>query len=355
MKSAFLLSVAVLLCGWRSCHCQSTEGLTSAATGQFNALNRQLSVVQSVLSELSRSLGEVVNTGTRTVNSNTEALSASFTPIINQLSTLQQALNNVATQAQKIIESSSRVITGQPLASAETLDNSATAVPSATPQSEASTAAPATTAKIDTTSNKGTPSETAISQVATTGPALMLVRTVDATSKQLGQVTAVVDALSRQMTNILTTGARTLAVNRLNPADSVLDVMEEYVKQIADIHKSLKNVNDQFNRLIETGTFGGGSGTGLRRQKRADTLVVAGLEKAARELTREIGQIGGTLARVAGGISGVRIPGTDSDNRGAQDGSASAFQGLNPVGVISRGFGNLASSLTRVLPSTGRK
>lgn len=324
MKLAIAIWMTGLLMNAESpvCHCQSAEGTTSAA-GQFNILNRQISTVQNILTELSRSLSETVVTGTRAVSANTESLASSFTPIISQLSALQQALNTVAVQAQRIVDSGSRVITGQPLAY---------------PESEGTA---------DTTAS--TTEKTATGSMIT-APAEVFTRTVSTATRQLGQVTQIFEQLSKQMSSMLTTGARTLAVNRLNPTDSVLEVIEDYTNQISLIQKSLRNANSQLNRLLENGPFS--SGNELHRSKRADTMVVNGLQKAATELTNEIGQIGGTLARIAGGVSGVRIPGIESETRGA-DSSSAAFQGLNPVGVISRGVGNLASSLSRILP--GRK
>lgn len=322
LKFAMWMTGLLMVSGWSVCHCQSAEGTTSAA-GQFNILNRQISTVQNILTELSRSLSETVSTGTRAVSANTESLTSSFTPIISQLSALQHALNTVAVQAQRIVDSGSRVITGQPLAY---FDSEGAA------DATASTSAPVTSGS------------------AITAPAEVFTRTVSTATRQLGQVTQVVEQLSKQMSNMLTTGARTLAINRLNPTDSVLEVMEDYVNQISQIQKSLRSANNQLNRLLENGPFS--SGNGLHREKRADTMVITGLQKAATELTREIGQIGGTLARIAGGVSGVPIPGAESDTRGA-DSSLAAFQGLNPVGVISRGVGNLASSLSRIMP--GRK
>lgn len=320
----FLLSLAVLVCGWQSCQCQSSEGLTSVVAGQFNALNRQLSAVQAILSELSRSMTETVNTGTKAVNSHTDSMASSFNILVSQLSTLQQALTSVSTQAQRIVESSSRIATGRPLAAP---------VDSVTTASE---------------TNQVESSGSSVSHsLAETAPAVLLVRALDSATKQLTQMTSVVQSMSQGMSSMVQSGARTLAVNRLNPTDSVLEVMEEYTKQVTEVQKTMRNANNLLNRLLETGSFG----DGLQRQKRADTMVVTGLQKALNELTNEIGQIGGTLARIAGGVSGVRIPGLGTDTRGAED--SSAFQGLNPVGAISRGFGNLASSLSRVLPSSG--
>ena len=330
MKSSLgsVLAVALLLSGWQAGLAQQ-EPISAAVAGQFNSLNRQLSLVQSIMTELSRSLTQAVDSGARAINTNTETLASTFTPIVNQLSSLQQALNTVASQAQRIIDSGSRVITGQPLAT----------------DVDPSVAGAASKASVTESKN-----ETATQSLLPT-PTDFFVRTVEVASRQLAQVAA---QLRRRMSSVITTGARTLAVNQLNPTDSVLEVMEDYVRQVSEIQKSLRTANNELNRLLEKGVFGEGSSR--RRMKRADALVVTGMQKAATELTREIGQIGGTLARIAGGISGVRIPGMDGDGTRGTDSSTAAFQGLNPVGVISRGFGNIASSLSRILPSSsGRR
>lgn len=90
--------------------------------------------------------------------------------------------------------------------------------------------------------------------------------------------------------------------------------------------------------------------------KRADAMVVNGLQRAAGEITQNLGALGGTLARIAGGMTGIRIPtGGENDNRGLIDDSQRAFSGLNPIGVIGRGVGNIANSLQRIVPSVGRR
>ena len=93
-----------------------------------------------------------------------------------------------------------------------------------------------------------------------------------------------------------------------------------------------------------------------KRVKRADALVVNGLQRAAGEITQNLGALGGTLARIAGGMTGIRIPSVgESDNRGIIDDSQRAFSGLNPIGVIGRGVGNIANSLQRIVPNVGRR
>lgn len=306
----FFLSLSVIVLLPHDCHCQSVqEAISQTVSNQWNALNTQISMVQGLLTDLSRTVTGLAESGTK---NSAETLQTSYSSILNQLSSLQKSLTNVANQVERVVESGAKLISGDSLSSRQ-----------------------AATAEIDPNN----------------APVVTLFRTVDLAAKQLAQVTTVVEEMSHYLSQMLVTGVKVLEVNRQNATDNVLEALEKSVNQIAASHKSLSELNTQFSEMLRMATRSLRRKGSNSRTARAESRLVTGIEKIANDLTREFGQIGNTLAKIAAGISGVRIPGVSTDSRGNLDNTTATFQGLNPLGVIRRGFGNVASSIAQVVPN----
>lgn len=426
--SLFILSIQ------KPCHCQQVDNLVQALINQLNAANNQLAATQLVLAEMARSTAEMFETSAKMVagqDSETPSSPQTSVPglkiLIENLSALQSLMRDLATEFHRVV--TTRVV-DEPKAALVAEPQTATPTSAPTPAPSSSSSSTSDGSKTNTTTITSTETQTsglsgtqtgpqAINNATNTasatarGPSEVLVKTVDAASQQLGQVSKTVTDVTGQFTRFLATGAKFLTGNRgPGVADAALNSLEEFSKQFQAIQQVLREMNGHFNRMIEIGTraLGGdslkyqqnevtspgavalnilssltGQLTGalrvledingqfnriiatssriisggsshrvhhhlqkLHRHKRADAQVINGLQRAAGELTQQVGALGGTIARIAGGLTGLGIPGSGGDpNRGIPDG-ATAFSGLNVLGILSRLGGNVASGLSRV-------
>lgn len=243
-----------------------------------------------------------------------------------------------------------------------------------------------------------------------TNPTETILKAADALNEQMGAAQKIATDLTQQLSKLVQTAGKVVTGNReISPVEAGLNSVTEMTRQFAEFQNVLRSLNQQFNRMLESGTkiIGGDTpsfytentagpnpdpaqsifsaaqalnvqvaavqralttmsrqisqmfettskvitGTpGHHRQKRADKRIVEALQIATAQMTRQLGQLGATMARIAGGATGVRVLGGGaSDSRGAFD----SLSNLNPLAAIGRQVGNIAGSLTRILPSTG--
>ena len=184
-------------------------------------------------------------------------------------------------------------------------------------------------------------------------------------TRQFTEFQNVLRSLNNQFNRMLESGTKMIGgdespslyadstnTNSASPADAIFAAAQSLNEQAASLQRALTEMSSQLSRMFETSTrviTGNPSTPGnLRRQKRADARIVEALQIATATMTRQLGQLGATMARIAGGATGVRVLGGGaSDSRGALD----SLSNLNPLAAIGRQVGNIAGSLTRVLPS----
>ena len=450
--TAFL---CVIWCNSRSSVNGQTTGISqvddiaSAINNQLNALLRQITSAQSVMSELSRSVASIPTRITQgldaenatdnrdnsawsgiTSNFVDQAMTNPFVIIFsNQVNQLQRALTDISMSVQRMIDSGSRIITGAPKANAPEVlaDESATeSTPVTTAETTTTTEVPVATSNDTNLPGTDVPDTRASSGMS------MFTRAIEMARQQMSQTQKTLAEMRESMQSMVATGSRVI-VGDLGPTPigTTLDIMQSVTREVHNMQSTMKRMNEEFNRAIAAGTRSiVGSGqipkhyanedaetlTGIlttalnelteqldrlqsafntlsnevrmmasrtvnriapvsqphqlnqqqqhhhhKLVKRADALVVNGLQRAAGEITQNLGALGGTLARIAGGMTGIRIPGSgvglpnDSTRNSQIDESQRAFSGLNPIGVIGRGVGNIANSLSRIVPtSTGK-
>ena len=240
-----------------------------------------------------------------------------------------------------------------------------------------------------------------------TNPTETIMKAADALNEQMGSAQIIAADLTQQLSKLVQTAGKVVTGNReISPIEAGLNSVTEMTRQFTEFQNVLRSLNNQFNRMLESGTkmIGGdepslyadssststpGAGHAIfaaaqalneqaiavqraltdmssqlsrmfetstrvitgnprhHRQKRADARIVEALQIATAQMTRQLGQLGATMARIAGGATGVRVLGGASDSRGALD----SLSNLNPLAAIGRQVGNIAGSLTRILPS----
>lgn len=426
------------------------DDITSAINNQLNALLRQITSVQSVMVELSRSVASIPTRITQgldgenatdnrdnsawsgmTSNFVDQAMTNPFVVIFsNQVNQLQRALTDISMSVQRMIDSGSRIITGAPKAnSPEVLADESTSEVSEVTQATTLAATTTTTEMPVAVASDNNSPATDIQDTRASSGVNMFTRAIEMARQQMSHTQKILAEMRESMSSIVATGSRVIAGDLgPTPIGTTLDIMQSVTREVHNMQSTMKRMNEEFNRALANGTRSiVGSGqlpkyyanedtqmlTGMltttvnelteqldriqsalntlsnevriiatrtvnrispsrgslhhskskhhKLVKRADALVVNGLQRAAGEITQNLGALGGTLARIAGGMTGIRIPGSgvglpNDSNRNSQiDESQRAFSGLNPIGVIGRGVGNIANSLSRIVPtSTGK-
>ena len=165
-------------------------------------------------------------------------------------------------------------------------------------------------------------------------------------TRQFTEFQNVLRSLNNQFNRMLESGTKMISgdespslyadsTNNASPADAIFAAAQSLNEQAASLQRALTEMSSQLSRMIETSTrviTGNPSTPGnLRRQKRADARIVEALQIATATMTRQLGQLGATMARIAGGATGVRVLGGGaSDSRGALD----SLSNLNPLAAI---------------------
>lgn len=278
--------------------------IPGALIGSFSEVTRQINSIQQVLSELNGHLARMLETSTRMITGrlNAEGSTASPVPSIpgvpgfqgnpangiigtafqtvqqltGQLMQVQRSIQEITAQLERVVQTSTRIITGPSLLYAE----SNSSLPSAPNFAEAALK----------TFQEWTNSLQGMNQVlremneqwnrvvatgsrmvtgklqAGSGPTLPGAEIVNAAvngiSQQISQLQRVLNEFSVQLTRMLESSTR--LVSGLNaegtspigssPGDSALAVVNALTQQFSQVQRVLSELNGQLNRMIETST-----------------------------------------------------------------------------------------------------
>lgn len=359
-------------------------GLTdtfNSMVSTMNQLTSQFSLIQRTLSEVTSNLQRMVTSSTRIIGGNPmyqaepwnnvgNTILGSLEDATRQIQSTASVLRDLNSSWSRLISSGSRLVSGLQ-------DTPATAAP----------ATPAPPTKTDTGTSTGTLSSSQTTTNTTTitqgmgdsgtgsgpvgtannafnrasNPTETILKASEALTEQMGAAQKIAGDLSQQLSKLVQTAGKVVTGNRdLSPIEAGLNSLSEMTQQFAQFQNVLRSLNNQFNRMLESGTkMIGGDTPALYANSlnqnhlggRADRVIIEALQASAAQVTRQLGQLGATMARIAGGATGVRALGGGStpNSRGSFD----TLSNLNPLAAIGRQVGNIAGSLTRILPTSG--
>ena len=315
--------------------------LPGAVIAQVSTLTRQVNGIQSILQELNGQFSRMVATGTRMVSglqaegTPSNPLAALISPmssITEQMASVQRTLSDISSQVSRMITTASRIATGAPGLYQQNQANyaesfirtltdisqqlSSTAnilremnnswnrvIESSTrlvaglegeSSSSSSSSQPSLPSLPSTSSNGSNP----MGQMGSvTAPAEAFIKGIGSATEQLSQVQRVATDMSTELSKILASGTRVFTGDNRdgtgNPAEAAIGTLTGLTRQFGEIQNVLRSLNEQFSRMVSSGTRVISGGPRVRRQSGlpTDTImqslssITAQLASAQRVLT----------------------------------------------------------------------
>ena len=312
--------------------------LPGAVIAQVSTLTRQVNGIQSILQELNGQFSRMIATGTRMVaglqaegtpSNPLAALISPMSSITEQMASVQRTLSDISTQVSRMITTASRIATGAPglyqgnqTNYAETFIRTLTdisqqlsstanilrdmnnswnrVIESSTRlvaglEGESSSSSQPSLPSLPSTSSNGSNPMGQMGSV--TAPAEAFIKGIGSATEQLSQVQRVATDMSTELSKILASGTRVFTGDNRdgtgNPAEAAITTLTGLTRQFGEIQNVLRSLNEQFNRMVSSGTRVISGGPRVRRQSGlpTDTImqslssITAQLASAQRVLT----------------------------------------------------------------------
>ena len=291
-------------------HGQQLPGMDipGAVLAQVSTLTRQVNGIQSILQELNGQFSRMVATGTRMVaglqaeGGAPNPLAALISPISSvteQMASFQRTLSDISNQVSRMITSASRIATGNPSLYQDSQTNYAeTFIRTLTDVSKqlSSTAnilrdmSNSWNRVIESSSrlvaglegeSSSQPAQPSLPSLPSsngsnpmgqiTAPAEAFIKGIGSATEQLSQVQRVATDMSNELSKMLASGTRVFTGDNRdgtgNPTDAAISTLTGLTRQFGEIQNVLRSLNEQFNRMVSSGTrVISGGGPRVRRQ-----------------------------------------------------------------------------------------
>lgn len=292
--------------------------LPGAVIAQVSTMTRQINGIQSILQELNGQFSRMIATGTRMVSglqaegTPSNPLTALISPISSiteQMASVQRTLSDISAQVSRMITTASRIATGAPGLYQENQPNyaesfirtltdisqqlSSTAnilrdmnnswnrvIESSTRlvaglEGESASSQPSLPSLPSGSSNGSNP----VGQMGSvTAPAEAFIKGIGSATEQLSQVQRVATDMSTELSKILASGTRVFTGDNRdgtgNPAEAAITTLTGLTRQFGEIQNVLRSLNEQFNRMVSSGTRVISGGPRVRRQSGLPTDAI---------------------------------------------------------------------------------
>lgn len=273
--------------------------IPGALIGSFSEVTRQISSIQSVLNELNGHLARMLETSTRMITGklNSESSSASPIPSIpgvpnfpggnpagligtafqtvqqltGQLMQVQRSIQEITGQLERVVQTSTRIITGPALyadnGNQSTPNFAEAAIKTLQEWTNSLQGMSQVLREMNEQWNRVVSTGTRmVTGKLQSGPALpgadIINTAVNSITTQVASLQRMLNEFSVQLTRMLESGTR--LVSGLNaegtspigssPGDSALAVVNALTQQFSQVQRVLSELNGQLNRMIETST-----------------------------------------------------------------------------------------------------
>lgn len=301
-------------------HGQELPGLDlpGAVIAQVSTLTRQVNGIQSILQELNGQFSRMIATGSRMVaglqSEGPNPLAAIISPISSvteQMVSLQRTLSEISNQVSRMITSASRIATGGPGLYQENQTNYAEAfIRTLTDISKQLSATANVLRDMNSSWNRviegstrlvaglGDEQENRDSQSSQpslpllpsassngsspmkqiTAPAEAFIKGIGSATEQLSQVQRVATDMSNELSKMVASGTRVFTGDNRdgtgNPTDAAISTLTGLTRQFGEIQNVLRSLNEQFNRMVSSGTRVISGGPRVRRQSGSPTDAI---------------------------------------------------------------------------------
>jgi len=257
---------------------QSDNGgvdLGSTIVSQLGTFTRQISGIQSVLSELNAQVNRMISTSSRLVtgladesgpaSAGDNALQA-LSQFTNQFAAMQRVLSDLSAQLNRMIASSTRLVSGQssdnngPASIGESALSSLSQITSqlASVQRVLTDLSSQFNRMIETGSRLVSGQES-----GSGSPAEAVLGTLTQITSQFAAAQRILGELNGQLTRMIASSTRlvagldeetTTASGPVSPAEAALQAVNQFTQQFASMQRVLSQLSGQLNRMIETGS-----------------------------------------------------------------------------------------------------